>query len=259
MRKLIFLLAFTLSAQNPVVRSPGMTIDVIPRANGANSVINSNILQNTSDGSIVPNKAVNIPVPSQPTFNAAGTTTCDFSLSNSCHPGTMNGNTTFVVSNTHGSGPYYLIWTQDATGSRVPTYPGSFNATVCLPSATPNVSTFITIVFNAIGATYDGITCTSNDPPTVIVGSERAPITTTTAGQGALTFDSGSHTTSYYSNNSANKHIMPRTAGSTDQLAYTDLTGAPTGLTQVLTVRDAAGTGTCTITVTVGMITASTC
>ncbi|MEP6715562.1 MAG: hypothetical protein ABJC09_08295 [Terriglobia bacterium] len=94
----------------------------------------------------------------------------------------------------------------------------------CPVSTAPNVTTVIKGSFDGTNLIQSG--CTNNDVATFISGPERAPVTTTATGQGALTFDSSSHTLGYFANNSANRHIVPRCAGASDQCASSDLSDA---------------------------------
>lgn len=111
---------------------------------------------------------------------------------------------------------------QDGTGH---TFAAPANIIPACPvSMTPNVTTVIKGSFDGVNLIQSG--CTNNDTATFISGPERAPVATTSAGQGTLTFDSTSHTLGYFANNSINRHIVPRCAGSGDQCASADLSDA---------------------------------
>lgn len=92
---------------------------------GVTTIGNGN-LQQPLDGSVNAVKALTWAAAYKPTFNGAGTTTCDLSQSNVCEVDFGAGNTTLALSTPHGSGPYTLRSCQDATGNRVYTaFPGN--------------------------------------------------------------------------------------------------------------------------------------
>ncbi|MDE2099969.1 MAG: right-handed parallel beta-helix repeat-containing protein [Patescibacteria group bacterium] len=88
---------------------------------------NSNVTQNATDGTVLPTKSLSLPVQSvTPTFG--GTTNLDFSAGNVINMGTLTGNTTLAITagTNHAGGPWFLLQTQDGTGSRQYTYPATF-------------------------------------------------------------------------------------------------------------------------------------
>jgi len=101
---------------NPVT---GMgTTNVIPKRTGSTTMGDSNITEN-ADGSDTAAKALGGAAPYKPTFNAAGTTTCDLSQSNVCEVDFGAGNTTLAFSNPHYGAPFYLLRScQDSVGGR---------------------------------------------------------------------------------------------------------------------------------------------
>lgn len=140
-----------------------MTPSTVPLATAAHTIGDSNLTQN-GDGTLTPQTTMASAVPSNPTFNAAGTTTCNLALSDTCAPGTMTGNSTLVANNPHGGTSYTFIFTQDATGSRSLTYPAAFQ-NVCQPSTTALVTTTIIVDYNALTGNFTPISCTSTDTP----------------------------------------------------------------------------------------------
>lgn len=100
--------------------SPGGTTGDF-QINSSSAFAKGNINQG-SDTSMNASKGLTWAVPSVPTFNASGTTTCDWSQSNVCEVVFSGGNTTLAFSNPHGSGPYKLMSVLDATG-RLYTFP----------------------------------------------------------------------------------------------------------------------------------------
>jgi len=185
--------------------------------NSSGAAAGSNLTQN-SDGSLTANKGFNPPVcavalSSSPAFDAS-----------QCNAFALGLGATAVASSslTNAKPGQFLtfIVTQDATGGRSFAWPSNL-LRGCGVSGTPGVSTIVTAVYDGVNA--NAIDCTTGDSATVISGPERAEVDTTPAGSAALSFSSNAHTGVYFGNNSANRHIMPRTAGSTDQLASSDL------------------------------------
>jgi len=164
---------------------------------------------------------------STPAYAVAGTTTCNFAAPNyTCKPGNagvMNGNTTLAVSNMVAGIDYVLIWVQDGTGGRTVTNPGNFSG-VCAPGAWTEPNVTMTIHLTWIGTTAYEASCLTNQNSTFVVGPERPAITTSIAGQGLLTFDSASHTVTYFANASVTRHAIPRVSAG-DQIACSDTTG----------------------------------
>ena len=82
-----------------------------------------NLIEN-ADGTDTATKGLTWAAPSTPAFGA--TTTCDFSASNAC-AFTITSSFTLAVSHPHGSGPYLIKMTHDATAFvYTVTYPASF-------------------------------------------------------------------------------------------------------------------------------------
>jgi hypothetical protein len=111
---------------------------------------------------------------------------------------------------------------QDATGNRTFAWPTGFaNASSISPTA--GVCTKQQFVWDGANAN-PSMPGTSTDNPFLISGAlERAAPVTPGNGVAALWPDSSRHTWTGLDNGSANVHIMPRTAGGTDQLALADL------------------------------------
>lgn len=120
---------------------------------------------------------------------------------------------------------FSIVFTQAATGGPYSVIYGSSVVanTACAISSAASVVTTQEFEVASDGATVYGKGCPTSDVATEIVGPERAENTTSTSSTGQIDFSSSRHTATYYGNASANAHIMPRTAGSTDQLASTDL------------------------------------
>lgn len=236
----------------------------LQKNNGASGCSAANINQN-ADGSLNASKAVTVPTGSAPTYAAAGTTTCDLSVSNVCAPSAIQtSGTTLALTNPHGGGPYWIIWTQSAVPITNPiTYPGSM-ANCPQPTATLNKHTIFQFVYDGAANYYcEG----TDDTATVIVGPERSAVTTTAASEGALTFDSASHTGTYFANNSVTRHAFPRVA-SGDQMAVSDLSDGPTvavkasiqsGVYRYCRSTTGNATYTCTLTPTLTAYTRGGC
>jgi hypothetical protein len=129
--------------------------------------------------------------------------------------------TSVTVNNKTGGAKFSVAWTQPATNMVAVTWGASVFNTPCAVSQVANSTTTQLFEVGADGTTVSAVGCPSSDP--VFAGSESAEDSTTTSGNGKLAFSFSAHTPAYYGNNSANRHIMPRTAGSTDQLSLRDL------------------------------------
>jgi|GEM_PF-3556600 len=73
---------------------------------------------------------------------------------------TLGGNRTFTFSNGQDGGKYILIITQDATGSRTVTWPGTVRWGLCgepTLSTTANTTDYIGFIYNGVSSTYDAI------------------------------------------------------------------------------------------------------
>jgi hypothetical protein len=159
--------------------------------------------------------------PTTLTTSGAGPT-CDLGSDHSvvlCKQ-TLTANVTAATfSNLWAGARFIWAWTQGATPYTV-AYTGSVSNTC--PVATGSGIITLQRLVSLDGSSVIGEGCTTTDAFGNLVAPEGAAITTTTAGEGALTFDSASHTVTYYANNSATRHAIPRVA-SGDQMASSDL------------------------------------
>lgn len=114
-----------------------------------------------ADGTVKAGVGLTTAAPYAPTYNAGGTTTCDWAISNTCTFTTTSGNTTLAVLHPHGSGPYTLIVTQGAT-PRTVTYPGTFTGNFCTISATGTKVTTIVMLYDG-STNYRESSCVSDD------------------------------------------------------------------------------------------------
>lgn len=165
--------------------SPGGSPGAI-QVNSAGAFGAANLSQNATDGSLLASKAINTAAGSAPTFNASGTTTVDWSLSNfAVITGTgTSASTTIAFSNPHGAGVYWLqtinpaspvSWTVAATGECFPTAAGA--------------STLQSFAYN--GATYQPGPC--NSSVSGAFSAVEVGALTSTAGRGLGWFDSTAH------------------------------------------------------------------
>lgn len=165
---------------------------------------------------------------STPAF--AANITCAFAApAYTCAPGALTGSTTLTVSGLVAGKTYTIIWTHDNTSSIYP---------VIYPTSSPNFIQFcqpvqLNNIVTTIKFHYDGSanaieeSCNGSAAGTFIIGLEVAPFTSTQTNQGIFSFSNVSHTTEYYANNLAPRHIMPRiAAGTGDQLQCSDILGA---------------------------------
>lgn len=112
--------------------------------------------------------------------------------------------------------PVWIGLCNDAT-ARSWTLPASFQQ-IATP-IDPSQCVYTAAVWN--GTSYQGTG--ANSTPLLIQGPERAAPTTPATSLTSIWPDSTRHTWTTLSNGSANQHIMPRCAGSTDQCALGDL------------------------------------
>lgn len=129
--------------------------------------------------------------------------------------------TSVTVNNKTAGAKFSVAWTQPATNMVGVTWGASVSNTPCAVSQVASSTTTQLFEVGADGTTVSAVGCPSTD--TVFAGTESAEDSTTTSGNFKVTFSSTAHTGVYYGNGSANRHIMPRTAGSTDQLSIGDL------------------------------------
>jgi hypothetical protein len=136
----------------------------------------ANISEN-ADGSDNAAKAFTWAAAYKPTFNAGGTTTCDWSQSNLCEVDFGAGNTTLAFSNPHGSGPYMLRSCQDVTGGRLYTFSGTMkgfqqpDAAAGVTNCTEQPASFDGTNYQAGPATvptsaWHGLSCPEGTVPT---------------------------------------------------------------------------------------------
>ncbi|MBV9747119.1 MAG: hypothetical protein JO099_25435, partial [Acidobacteriia bacterium] len=135
---------------------------------------------------------------------------------------TLTGNvTSSTLSGAIANGIVIFDVCQDATGNRTFVWPAGFSAAPAISSVAGSCTTQ---AFIWTGSTANPIAPANNTPYLVSSVPElAAPATPPGAGLASLWADSIRHTFTAAENNSANAHIMPRTAGSNDQLASTDL------------------------------------
>lgn len=162
-------------------------VSSIPAAAGGNG---SGVTGLSVNGDTSVNSAVAITWAScsTPTFNAGGTTTVNWALSNCAKVTASGGNTTIAFSNPHGAGQYSLALINDGT-ARVWTMPGT-----ALNAATPAVASTGTYqTFQYDGSTnYQGLAASSTEAGVGRAAEVTAPVTPA-ATQGAFWFDSTDH------------------------------------------------------------------
>lgn len=141
-------------------------------------------------------------------------------------PAALTANVTAVsFTNLTAGAKFSIVWTQAATGGPYTVTYGSSvtSGNPCGISPTAGVWTeqFFEVASN--GTVY-ATTCSTNEPPFVILGApERTPPPTAGLGTANMWVDLTRHTWTGTGNGSANQHIMPRCAGTTDQCASADL------------------------------------
>ena len=116
---------------------------------GGSSIPN---LSQDADGTVKAAKSLTWAAAYAPTYNAGGTTTCDWSQSNVCQVTMSGGNTTLAFSNTHGSGLYMIRWVQDTT-PRTFTAPGGSSGLI---QPDPTSGSITEQLISYAGATYYG-------------------------------------------------------------------------------------------------------
>ena len=214
----------------------GLTSGKIPQAASSSSLSDSNLAQDATTGQITSSKSISGPAASAGA--ATGSITIDLATCQRCEVPMLTGNITAVAFAHLKPGlKFSVVFTQAASGGPFGVIygPSVVSNTTCAISTNANIVTTQELEVASDGARVYGKACSTTDTATEIAGPERTENMTSTSGNGVLDFSSGRHTATYYANASANVHIMPRTAGSTDQLASTDLSDS-SGLT-----RDIAG------------------
>ena len=153
------------------------------KGNGSGGFSNTNLTEN-GDGTDTAGKALTWAAAYKPTFNIAGTTTCDLSQSNLCEVDFGLGNTTLAISNPHGSGPYWLRSCQDSVGGRVYTaFPGTAKGfsqpdpAAGTTNCTEQPFTFDGTNYQGGAATvpnalWHGLVCIEGSAPTGVAGSD---------------------------------------------------------------------------------------
>jgi hypothetical protein len=112
---------------------------------------------------------------------------------------------------------------QNSTGGWTMIFPTGFTQAPAVDT-NPSVCTHFSGIWDGSNFQLSGGATTTEIPFLLSGAAERsAPTTAPAAGFASLWPDGGRHTWASMDNASTNKHIMPRTAGSTDQLASTDL------------------------------------
>ncbi len=139
---------------------------------------------------------------------------------------TLTGNVTFssTITNAANGDVYVFDICQNATGGYSVAWPNGFPTITVDPNA--NACTYFQGAWNTTTTTFQLTGAPeSNEQQFLLSGAaERAAPTSAPPGSYAeLWPDSTRHTWASMDNNSTNKHIMPRTAGTSDQLASTDL------------------------------------
>jgi len=169
-----------------------------------------------------------------PTF-ARSTNIQEFTL-------TLSGNvTSSTLTGAVGNDILIFQVCQDTSGGRTFVWPSGFGLAATI-SPTANSCTRQQFVWDGANANPSA-PATSTDSPFLISGAqERAAPATPGSGIASLWPDSTRHTWSSVENNSANAHIMPRTAGGGDQLASTDLSDS--GNLARITTSNTFNTGT---------------
>jgi hypothetical protein len=152
-------------------------------------------------------------------FSATPTFTCTSNTVNTFEGTglTLTGNiTSSTLSGCPGGAIVKFVMKQDSTGGRTVAWPTGFPSVPLMLAA--NATTTLSFIWDGSAAHLDN----SNDQGYSQISEISAPAT---GPSGVANFwpDSTRHTLTSTENNSANVHIMPRTGGSTDQLASTDL------------------------------------
>jgi hypothetical protein len=141
-------------------------------------------------------------------------------------PAALTANVTAVTFTSLTAGAKFsIVWTQAASGGP---YTINYGTSVtsgnpCGISPTAGVWTeqFFEVASNG---TVFATTCSTNEPPFVILGAPtRTPPPVAVTSTANMWADSTRNTWTATANGSANQHIMPSCAGTTDQCASTDL------------------------------------
>lgn len=190
----------------------GLTTGTIPIATSSTTIGDSTITKD-ADATIKASKGLTWAAATKPTFNIAGTTTCDFSNSNLCEVDFGAGNTTLAFSNPHGSGTYLLRSCMDSVGGRIYTFAGTMKGfsqpnpaagtTNCteqpftydgtnyqggaatVPTSAWHGVTAVAVAFSNLptcSSSYDGTYATVSDSSTTVLGA-----TVTGSGSGHIT------------------------------------------------------------------------
>lgn len=227
----------------------GLTTGFIVKATGATTIGNSSVMKEVSGnigiGSVTPGQLLDVQgtvraiavtasaantwgAPSTPTFNAGGTTTCDWSVSNSCIVTATGSGTTIALTNPRGGGPYFLGLCND-TSIRTWTLPSSLKQ-----STSPAVASACTYTeYFYDGTNYQG--GGSSETAAILRGAERAAPAAPTSG-GAFWFDSSDHDFEYQG--TAGVFFK----GVLDNIDSTPVTGQ--NIATSMTLANAASTGT---------------
>jgi hypothetical protein len=131
--------------------TPGGSTGAFQKNAGSSNCAGTNVSEN-SDGSDNASKGFTLAAPYVPTYNVSGTTTCDWSQSNTCILGLTGGtpiagSTTIAVSNPHGTGPYWILGCMNGTGGYTITYPSTFKSVSGL-DPTASACTLVQLTFD---------------------------------------------------------------------------------------------------------------
>jgi len=176
-----------------------------------------------------------------------GTTNITLGMSTVFNLGTLTGNTTIAVSGPTGGVGDYFVGCMDATGGRSVTWPASFkNAPAFDP--TPNACSMIgPIVYDGSANYYKQGTTTAG---LVALGATASACSgTVSSGQLCMWMDTTRGTVAA-KDSSGNIYVMAKTAGSTSQLASSDLSDS---------AQLARVVGTATVTVPTTQVAANSC
>jgi hypothetical protein len=183
---------------------------------------------NGGNGAFVNQSVANLPASAPSGTTVAFSATPTFMVTGAFQEFTMTltGNvTSSTLAGAITNGVLIFQICQDSTGGRTFAWPTGFAAAATI-SPTAGSCTKQQFVWDGVNANPSA-PAASTDTPFLISGApERTAPAVPASSVASLWPDSTRHTWTSEENNSTNVHIMPRTAGGTDQLASTDLSDA---------------------------------
>lgn len=216
-----------------------------------------------ADGTInVVNKAFTFASPSTPTWNNAGTTTCDFTAANTCKVSMVgNQSTTMAFSGMHGASLYTIKFLQDATGGATITYPASV-LSAPQPTTAANDETDVSCMYDG-AANFLCFQSGSTAAWRGLLTPEASTACPSTTGKDCFYADSTAHRWKMNNNNGTAVDVLGRqahdiataltcSAGSASGTAYTCTTSpsfTPATGDHILFKADVANTGAATLAV----------